>query len=297
MDLSVMESFVAVVEEGSFSAAARRLGLSKSLTSKRISDLEALLGVRLLARSTRSVSATGAGREYYQRLKGILGDLTAAHEAVRQQGETPRGRLRIAAPVTYTRRVLQPALNRFMQEYPEVELEVVLDDGPRNLVEEGLDAAVVAGALEDSSLYARRLRGTTVHVVATPAYLDRAGRPARPSDLEGHRILHYTNLRTARGWPFRCPDGALHHQKIVPAFSANNGDVIRDAALEGLGIAFLPEFLISDALASGRLEPLLVPFGLPEVPIHLVYPHRKHASAALRAFLDLIAAEVAPLPR
>lgn len=293
LDISVMQSFVAVVEAGSFSGAARRLGLSKSLTSKRISDLEADLGVRLLTRSTRSVSATGAGREYYQRLKGILGDLDEAHQAVRQQGDRPSGQLRITAPVTYTRRVLQPALTRFMREYPEVALEVVLDDNRRNIVEEGFDAAVVAGKLEDSGLYARRLRGSRVHVVAAPGYLQGHGQPERPQDLTRHRILHYTNLRTARAWPFACRN-EIHHQKIEPAFSANNGDIIRAAAAEGLGIAFLPEFLIGEELASGALVPLLVPFTLPELPIHLVYPHRKHASAALRAFLDLIAAEMAP---
>ena len=288
-----MQSFVAVVEEGSFSAAARRLGLSKSLTSKRISDLEALLGVRLLTRSTRNVSATGAGSEYYQRLKGILGDLDAAHQAVRQQGDRPVGHLKITAPITYTRRVLQPALTRFMREYPEVMLEVVLDDGRRNLVEEGFDVAVVGGPLEDSSLYARRLRGSRVHIVAAPEYLARMGTPQTPADLIHHRILHYTNLRTARSWPFSCGK-EIHHQKIEPAFAANNGDIIHATAVDGFGIAFLPEFLIEDELASGALVPVLVPFTLPELPIHLVYPHRKHASAALRAFLDLIAAEMAP---
>lgn len=293
MDISVMESFVAVVEEGSFSGAARRLSLSKSLTSKRISDLEASLGVRLLTRSSRSVSVTGVGREYYQRLKGILGDLDDAHQAVRQQGDRPMGRLRITAPVTYTRRVLQPALTRFMREYPDVALEVVLDDNRRNLVEEGFDAAVLGGKLEDSGLFARRLRGSRVHIVASPDYLQRQGEPQSPQDLAAHRILHYTNLRSARTWPFAC-DKQIQHQKIEPVFSANNGDIIRAAAVEGLGIAFLPEFLITDELASGALRPVLGPFILPEVPIHVVYPSRKHMTAALRAFLDLLAAEMAP---
>lgn len=288
-----MQSFVAVVEEGSFSAAARRLGLSKSLTSKRISDLEGLLGVRLLTRSTRSVSATGAGSEYYQRLKGILGDLDAAHQAVRQQGDRAVGHLKITAPITYTRRVLQPALTRFMREYPEVQLEIVLDDGRRNLVEEGFDVAVVGGPLEDSSLYACRLRGSRVHIVAAPDYLDRMGTPQTPGDLAGHRILHYTNLRHGQSWPFSCGK-EVQYLKIAPAFAANNGDVIHATAREGFGIAFLPEFMIEEDLASGALVPVLAPFTLPELPIHLVYPHRKHASAALRAFLDLIAAEMAP---
>lgn len=288
-----MQSFVAVVEEGSFSAAARRLGLSKSLTSKRISDLEALLGVRLLIRSTRNVSATGAGSEYYLRLKGILDDLDAAHLAVRQHGSRPVGHLKITAPISYTRRVLQPALTRFMREHPEVMLEVVLDDNRRNLVEEGFDVAVVGGPLEDSSLYARRLRGSRLHVVASPDYLARMEAPQTPADLIHHRILHYTVLRTVRSWPFSFGK-EIQNQKIEPAFAANNGDIIHAMAVDGFGVAFLPEFLIEEELASGALVPMLAPFALPELPIHLVYPHRKHASAALKAFLNLIAAEMAP---
>lgn len=290
MDITAMRCLVAVIEEGGFSAAARRLRMSKSMCSKHVSDLEAELGVLLLTRSTRSVTPTAVGSDYVQRIKAILSDIEDAGAAVRQHGDTPQGRLKIGAPVSYTRAVLQPVLTRFMREHPSVLLELVLEDARQNLIEGGFDAAVRIGALEDSGLFARRIGGSRVHVVAAPDYLSRHGRPETPADLLQHRALHYSNLRSSRSWPF-ARDGEVFHQRIEPAFCSNNGDMIRAAAVEGLGLAIMPEFMILDELAGGALVPVLEPYSLPELPVHLVYPSRKHMTAALRAFMAAFQAE------
>ncbi len=287
MDTSVLQTYLHIVDEGSFAAAARRMGISKSLTSKYISDLEASLGARLLTRTTRSVRPTEVGLEYYRQVKEVLGRLETANEAVRHISARPSGRLRVGSPVSYTLNVLQPLVMRFVEEYPEVQLELVLDDSRSDMIADGLDAVVRVGELDDSAQYARRLHSARVLVVASPAYLAEHGTPERPSDLLAHRCLYYTHMRGAGTWPFRQNDEIIH-QKIHPFFSANNGEMIRSAALEGKGVAMGVDFLVDADLAAGRLVQVLHDYTLPDLPVNLVYPSSRNMTAALRAFLDFL---------
>lgn len=288
MDIAVLKAYVRVVEEGSFSAAARELGMSKSMCSKNVSDLEASLGVRLLSRSTRSVKPTQLGQEYYARIKTVLAELDAATEAIRTHSDRPMGRLKIGSPVTYTLKVLRPCILRFMEAYPEIELEAVLDDRCSDIVAEGYDAVIRVGELDDSSLVARRLFGSRTHVVASPGYLDHYGRLAEPADLSRHRCLLYTHMRGSGTWPLQRGNDLIH-QKINVTFRSNNGEMIREAALGGHGIALLPEFMVEGDLAEGSLVPILTEYSPPDLPISLVYPTRRNVTAALKAFLDFTA--------
>lgn len=287
MDTAVLQTYLHIVEEGSFAAAARRMGISRSLTSKYISDLESDLGARLLTRSTRAVRPTDVGLDYYAQIKDVLSRLEAANEAVRHISGFARGRLRIAAPNSYTLKVLQRQLMQFVEDFPEVQLDLVLDDGNSGLVSEGFDAVIRVGDLEDSALLARKLHEVRVLVVASPEYLATFGVPQKPADLLNHRCLYYTNVKGAGTWPFQHGAEVLH-QKIHPFFSSNSGDMIRAAALEGKGIAMGVDFMVDEDLLAGRLVQVLAEFTLPNLPVHLIYPSSRNMTAALRAFMDFI---------
>lgn len=284
MDTAILRTFVHIVDEGSFAAAARRMGISKSLCSKYISDLEHTLGARLFTRTTRSVKPTAVGLDYSVQVRDILARLESANEAVRTVSAHPSGPLKIGSPVSYTMKVFQPHILRFMEEYPDIQLEAVLEDGQNDLIAEGFDAVIRIGSLRDSSLLARHLHDARILLVASPDYLAEYGAPLVPADLTAHRCLHYTHLRSASTWPFRRGNEILH-QKIQPFFQTNNGDMILAAALNGRGLAMLPAFMIEDEVAQGRLVPVLEEYTLPDVPVNVVYPTRKHMTAALRTFL------------
>ncbi|MFN4060202.1 LysR family transcriptional regulator [Paracoccus hibiscisoli] len=288
MDIKVLRSFAAIVDEGSFAAAARRLGISKSTCSKMIADLEADLGTRLLTRTTRAVTPTAAGHAFHAQITDILTRLDAAFEGVRAASARPAGPLKLGVPVQYTLKVLQPHLMRFMEEYPDIQLDVVLDDSRSDMTRDGFDAVIRIGTLEDSSLHARRLHDANIMLVASPDYIARHGSPQRPADLRDHQCLHYTNLRGPGTWPLRQGSEVIY-QKITPAFSSNNGELLRALAVGGKGIALAPEFQVADDLAQGLLVPVLPGHALPGVPIHLVYSTRKLVTASLAAFLDFAA--------
>ncbi len=288
METAVLRTFLHIVDAGSFAEAARRMGISKSLCSKYISDLEESLGARLLTRSTRSVKPTAVGLDYSTRVREILSQLDAATEAVRTISAQPSGPLKIGAPIFYTLRVLQPHMLRFIEQHPEIQLEAVLDDERADLVGDSFDAVIRIGDLDDSGLFARHLHDVRLMLVASPGYLAEHGVPAKPADLSDHRSIYYTNLRGSGTWPFRRGNEVIH-QKIVPVFQTNNGEMVRAAAMDGKGIAMMPLFMIDDELRDGRLVPILTDFFLPEVPVNLIYPSRRHMTAALRAFMEFMA--------
>jgi len=285
MDTNVLKAYALIVEDGTFSAAARRLGISKSMCSKYISDLEESLGTRLLTRSTRSVKPTAIGLEYYHKVRRILDLLEEANECAKTESSSTTGRLRIGSPVSYSLRALQPHILQFLDRYPGIQLESVFDDKKSDLIAEGFDAVIRIGDLADTSMVARRLHSVRCLVVASPVYLERQGTPEQPSDLTNHMVLHYTNMGSAATWPFQKENETIW-QKVYPHFAANNGEIIRAAALAGHGIAYLPEFLIREDLESGALVPIMTGFSRPDMPISIVYPSRKNASAALKAFLE-----------
>lgn len=288
MDIRVLRSFAAIIDEGSFAAAARRIGISKSMCSKMIAGLEADLGTRLLTRTTRAVTPTAAGHDFHLRIADVLDRLDAAIEGARATSARPSGPLKLGVPVQYTLRVFQPHLIRFMEEYPDIQLDVVLDDSRSDMARDGFDAVIRIGTLADSSLHARRLHDARIMLVASPDYLARRGSPQRPADLRDHQCLHYTNLKGPGTWPLRNGTEVVY-QKITPAFSSNNGELLRGLAVSGKGIALAPEFLVADDLAQGRLVAVLDDHALPGVPINIVYSSRKLVTASLAAFLDFVA--------
>lgn len=280
--------FIAVMETGSFAAAAQRMGMSAGQASKLVSALEAELGVRLLNRTTRALAATEVGQAYYDRIRAILDDLETLDAQVKDRAATPRGRLRLTAPLTFGTLRLVPALNDFAVRYPEIELDVSFTDRMVNLVDEGFDAAIRAGRMVDSSLIARKLCDMQTLVVAAPAYLAQAGVPAHPSDLSRHACIIDTNFRDPLIWRFRGPEGGF----TVPLSGRlrySNAEACLQAAEAGLGIAHVPDFVAADSLAAGRVQAILT--GWEDVPggIHAVYPPGRHLSAKLRLLVDHLA--------
>jgi DNA-binding transcriptional LysR family regulator len=287
--LAEMEAFVQVVDQGGFTDAARKLGISKSAVSKHVSALETRLAVRLLNRTTRRVSPTEIGLAYYDRAKTVLKDAAEADDMVTAMQEAPRGALRISAPVSFGISHLSGAVARFLADYPEVEVHLVLDDRFVEIVAEGFDMAIRIGALADSSLRARRLAESAMHLVASPAYLARAGTPASLEDLGAHQLLHYSNLSTGNVWRLSGPGGQERQIRVGGRLTANNGDSLRRAAEAGLGITLQPSFILGSALRDGRLVKILPEVCPAPLGIHALYPSGRFVQPKIRVFIDFLA--------
>ena len=294
-NLTGMVVFARVVAAGSFTAAARELGLSKSTVSKQVAHLEDRLGVRLLNRTTRRLGLTEVGRAFYARCARIVAEAEEAELAVSRLDAEPRGTLRVNAPVSFGVRHLGPALAAFLAQYAKLKVDLTLADRFVDLVEEGYDAVVRIAALPDSALIARKVAVSRRFVCASPAYFDANGRPTQPRELAGHNCLGYLYLATQDAWPFRGPQGPLA-VRVSGSLNTNNGEVLLAAALAGLGVAFLPTFICGGALADGRLEAVLTEFEAEPQGIHVVYPHARHLSAKVRAFVDFMAGRFGASP-
>ena len=293
--LSEMVIFVRVVDEGSFTRAARLLGISTSLASRRVKALEEQLGVRLLERTTRSVRPTDVGRRYRDRVAPLLDGLEEAALEARSLRTSPQGRLRVAAPLAFGLRYLGAPVARFLERWPELEIDVDYSDRRVDLVADGYDVAIRGGRLEDENLVARRLLTFRGVVVASPAYLARHGRPNTPAELAAHHCLRNTALRSMPGWAFHTDDG-LQTIPVQGRFQSDSGDAIVQAAEAGLGIAYEPNFLAWDSLRSGRLVPLLEAFRTYEGSFYALYPHRRHLPAKVRLFIDALVDEWSEAP-
>ncbi len=287
--------FAKVVEAGGFSAAAAALGISKSAVSKRVSRLEDRLGARLLNRTTRRIGLTEIGAAYYERAGRIAAEVEEAELAVSRLHAEPRGTLRLNAPMSFGVMHLAPAIPRFLARYPELAVDMALNDRLVDLVEEGYDVAVRISRLSDSSLIARRLAHSRRVVCGSPQYLERHGAPRSPGDLRDHNCLLYSYMLSGEEWPFRGPDGALS-VKVSGSFSTNNGEALREAALEGLGLAMIPSFIVGPELGDGRLVAVLREYEETDLSIYAVYPHARHLSAKVRAFVDFAAGRFGPEP-
>ena len=287
-NLTGMAVFAAVVDSGSFSGAAVKLGLSKSAVSKQIARLEDRLGARLLNRSTRRVGLTDVGRTFYDHCVRILEEAEAAEQAVIRHSDEPRGRLRINAPMTFGTMHLAPAISTFLKDHPGVEIELELSDRIVDLIAEGFDMAVRITVLDDSSMIARRLGVSRQVVAASPDYLRRRGTPQHPQDLAGHDCLLYSYSVSDRGWRLK-RDGDIHDVMPQGSLVTNNGEILRDAAADGLGVVALPSFIIGEELRSGRLRQILPDWQATERDICAVYPHKRHLSPNVRAFVDFLA--------
>jgi DNA-binding transcriptional LysR family regulator len=290
MDLfSSMRMFVAVVDGGSFAAAADKLDISRAMVSKQIQKLEEHLGARLLNRTTRRLSLTETGREFYERSMQIMSDVAEAEQVAGQMTRTPQGVLRVTIPLSYGQHRLATIIGDYTQAYPKVQLDISLSDRKMDLVEDGFDLAIRIGAMPQSDLIARKIGGVRSIVCASPAYVARHGAPHTPGELSRHACLGYTLTGSGADWRFDSPDGPL----VVPIsgpIRADNGDIIRLAALSGAGILFQPHFIVGDDLTAGRLVQLLPGWQSAELGVYAVYPSRKHLSAKVRTFVDFLAA-------
>lgn len=284
--LSEMEAFVRVVDLGGFTDAARKMGLSKSAVSKHVASLEDRLGARLLNRTTRRVSPTEIGLAFYDRAIRVLAEAEEADAMVSTMQDTPRGELRISAPFSFGIRALAPAISDFLKKYPDISVHMVLDDRFVELVAEGFDLAIRIGDLPDSSMRARKLADAQALVVASPAYLEANGTPTSVQDLASHNLLHYSNLSSGNVWRLSGPGGQERQVRAVGRLTINNGDALRQAALDGLGIAFLPDFIVDDAITTGQLVELVPESRRPPLGVYAVYPQGRFPQPKLRAFID-----------
>jgi DNA-binding transcriptional LysR family regulator len=258
MQKTELEILLAVVDHGSFSAAARELGYTPSAVGKRVQQLEQRLKVPLLMRSTRRMTLTGAGRRYAEEARDVFARLTALEEDIADNAVTLRGPIRMTAPGALGQRRIVPLVTEFMAHHPEVGIELILTDKNLDLVGEGVDLAVRSGVLPDSSLVARKLADNPRILCAAPGYLGQHGTPQTPADLQDHRCLRLMQEKQLSDWGFTRQQSGL--ARLGTGFTCNSLDALRSACLAGLGIAWLPQFLVSDDLEAGDLSPLLAEY-------------------------------------
>lgn len=283
--LTSMSVFLRVVDKGGFSAAAEEFGISATMVGKHVRALEERLGGRLLNRTTRSQSLTELGRTYYERCRQVIADVEAIENTASEMRAAPRGTLRINAPVSFGSMQLAPALADFLAQYPEVQVDLTLNDRVVDLAEEGFELVIRVGALSDSGLVARKLASYRIVACASPDYLARHGRPKTPRDLQDHNCLTFHYGARSHLWPFEGPSGR-QSIAIRGNLKINNGDALRMAALQGVGIIWQPEALVAGDLAAGRLVRLLQRYESPPRPMHILYLPDRRLSPKLRSFIE-----------
>jgi DNA-binding transcriptional LysR family regulator len=285
-ELMQMKAFAAAVRAGSLAAAGRHLDLSRSQVSKLIQGLEQRLGVALLVRTNRALALTEAGRDYHERVVDVLARLSEAEQAVAGHQQEPQGPLRINAPMSFGVRLLAPLLPAFLRRYPQVRVELHLDDRMLDPVEGGFDVTVRVAALADSPLVARRLCEVPRVLCASPGYLRRRAAPTRPEDLRGHDCLHYGYLAAGSDWRLETAAGERASVAVQGALCSNNAEALQQAALGDCGIALLPRFVVADDLRLGRLMPVLAGWEAPRIAAHALFVRAPCLPARLRAFVD-----------
>lgn len=291
-----IQTFVTVVDAGSFTAAAVRLNAAKSAVSRRVSGLEERLGVQLLHRTTRVLNLTDSGRGFYEHGKRILADLLEAEAGVQQQHRELRGTLRVALPLSFGVRHMSKPIAAFNKLHPNVEFDLDLNDRRVDLINDNFDLALRIGHLQDSSLIARKLFESRSVLSASPYYLSVHGEPETPQDLEQHRCLVYSNLADPNTWAYRDAAGNQKTVKLKSAMRASSGDFLCNAASLGAGLVMQPMFIASQAIRSGSLVPLLTDCDWPTSPAYAVYPPTRHLSFRVRAFIDFLAERFAGEP-
>lgn len=290
--LSGMKVFVAVVDGSSFAAAGRRLGISPAMVSAHIKTLEKQLGVRLLNRTTRHVSATEVGQGYYERCLLILTQVEDAERAASDLQTAPRGLLRTTASASFGVRRLAPVIADYLAKYPDVSIELSLDDRYTDVVKRRFDLAIRIGRLADSSLIARRLGTVETVLCASPAYLEANGTPHAPRDLLEHNCLVYTYAMPHNVWHFFNQSGKEEVVRISGRFLANDGDALLALALTDAGVILAPDYVVENDLRAGRLRRLLPEYTTQETPVHAVYPHSRYISAKTKTFIDFLASRL-----
>lgn len=287
MDIVHLKTFIAVVEEKSFTAAAARMGVAKSVCSRRVSELETDLSAQLVNRTTRSVVPTETGLAYYKKCLDILDRLESANQVAKSEAVVVAGRLKLSLSIDYCQNVLAPKLESFAKAYPDVELILDLSGGIVDLISGGFDAAIRIGKLADSTLYAQKIGQMKTVCCASPSYLAQNGTPKNVDDLAEHQCLMYSNSTTGRDWVFY-QDGKELRKRVSGRFSVNSGGYQKDLAINGHGITYLPDFIASDAIESGDLVPILGDYDNLTLDIQVVYTEKKNMRAVLRAFIEHI---------
>jgi len=287
--LTEMEAFAMVVDQGGFTDAAKKMGISKSAVSKHVSALEARLGARLLNRTTRRVSPTEIGLAYYDRARRVLNDAGEADALVTSMQVAPSGLLRISVATDFGVNLLSPVLGDFLQEFPDINVNMVLNNRYVELISEGFDMAIRVGELEDSTLRARKLTETSRRMIASPAYFEKYGRPTKIDDLNEHKLLHYSNQSAGNVWKITAPSGERRQVRSAGWLTVNDGQSLLHAATAGLGIAYLPSFLYADALRAGLVQEAMPELPMETLGIYAVYPPGRFTQPKVRAFIDFLA--------
>ncbi|MRW83203.1 LysR family transcriptional regulator [Pseudoduganella sp. FT26W] len=293
--LRSMEIFVAVVDAGNFTAAAARFSISPVMVGKHIAQLEATLGARLLTRTTRRQSLTEIGAQYADQCRAILAQIAAAESGAEAMRSVPRGRLRVTAPFSFGSEWLAPAITDYLRLHPDVSVDLSLNDRMVDLVEEGFDAAIRVGALDDSSMIARPLFSYGMSICASPAYLKQRGTPQTPDDLAQHECLDFMVGAVGVRWRLQ----SLQGKRELPAsrMRTNSGQALRMAALKDFGIVMQAEVLLAQDIAAGRLVPILTDYLPTPRAMHLVYPRDRRATPKLTTFIDFIVERFGPAAR
>ena len=288
-----MEAFATVVDQGGFTDAARKMGISKSAVSKHVSALEARLGARLLNRTTRRVNPTEIGLVYYDRARRVLNDAGEADSIVTAMQAAPSGVLRVSVATDFGVALLSPVLDEFLTAYPDISVNMVFKNRYVELISEGFDMAVRVGDLEDSSLRARRICESTQRLIAAPSYFAQHGRPRRIDDLTEHRLLHYSNQASANVWKITAPSGEERQIRGTGWLTVNDGQSLLNAAIKGLGIAYLPSYLYHKAMEDGLVEDVIPDLPRSTLGVHAVYPPGRFTQPKVRAFIDFLVAQFA----
>ncbi len=295
--LDALYYFAMVVRHGGFAAAGRALGMPKSRLSRQVNALERELGVRLLQRSTRRFVVTETGQDLYRHCQAMLAEAEAAFEAVEAARAEPRGTIRVACPISIATGMVAPILPEFMARYPQVRIDLDVSNRRVDLLGEGFDAALRVRTTPsgEDGVVMRTFAELCELLVAAPAYLDQAGRPAEPADLHTHRSLSFETGQERHAWPLHGPDGAIARIEHTPRLVCHNFPVLLAATIAGQGIALLPETVARQALTDGRLEIVLPKWRLPLGIFHVVFAHRRGLLPAVRAFIDFLSERLPPL--
>ena len=285
--LNSMTIFVQVAEKEGFTAASEKLGLSRAQISKSVMQLEEHLGARLLNRTTRRVSLTETGRIYYDRCKLILNDIEEMEGVAGEQTSSPHGTLTLSAPTSFGILQLQKVIPEYIKHYPNVKVSLSLADRFIDVVSEGFDVGIRIAKLEDSSLIARKIAPCKQVFCASPEYLNKKGTPKVPTDLELHSCLVYSNDLKPDTWALHGPEG-IQSIKVSGPVCADNGDVLKEAAVAGLGVTLLPTFIVGADIKSGSLQQILSDYCPPEISVYAVFPSHRYLSAKVRTFVDFL---------
>ena len=286
--LDGLKTVVAVVETGSFTAASDRLGLSKALVSKYVGEVEKQLGVRLFNRSTRRLALTEAGQSYYESALPLIDQFNALVDDVTGEQTSPRGLLRISAPQTFGEMKLSPALPRFLNEYQDMQVDLLLGDKAVDMLEEGIDVRILIGGVDDSSMVARSINTFPLVLCASPVYLQSNGLPQAPADLTDHLCIIDSNFRIGKKWPFLSPNGESESVEVTSRASANSPRAVKEMTVADGGIGLIPRFIVEEELESGELIQILPQYRTLEFGLFAIYPHRKYLSKKVRCFIDFM---------